>query len=40
MMCEQAVAEAEIAPPPEEAMPVMQDGKLEHDFTFNYVPIQ
>lgn len=40
LMCEQSVAEAEIAPPPEEAMPVMQDGKLEHDFTFNYVPIQ
>lgn len=40
LMCEQSVSEAEIAPPPEEAMPVMQDGKLEHDFTFNYVPIQ
>ncbi|MEQ1859879.1 MAG: TonB C-terminal domain-containing protein [Chthoniobacteraceae bacterium] len=40
MMCQQSVNEAEIAPPPEEAMPVMQDGKLEHDFTFNYVPIR
>ena len=40
MMCEQSVTEAEIAAPPEEAMPVMPDGKLEHDFTFNYVPIQ
>lgn len=40
MMCQQAVAEAEIAPPPEEANAVMEDGKLEHDFTFNYVPIQ
>lgn len=38
-MCQQSVAEAEIAPPPEEALPVMNDGKLEHDFTFNYVPI-
>lgn len=40
LMCQQSVAEAEIAPPPEEAMPIMNDGKLEHDFTFNYVPIQ
>ncbi len=40
LMCEQSITEAEIGPPPEEAMPVMPDGKLEHDFTFNYVPIR
>lgn len=40
LMCEQCVIEAEITPPPEEVLPMMPNGQLENDFTFNYVPIQ
>jgi hypothetical protein len=40
LMCQQCITEAEITPPPDEAAPVMPNGQLEHDFTFNYVPIQ
>ena len=35
-ICTQSIAEAEIAPPPEEAQPVMIDGRLEGELTFTY----
>jgi outer membrane biosynthesis protein TonB len=40
LMCQQCVIEAEISPPPAEAEPIMPNGRLEQDLTFNYVPFQ
>jgi len=40
LMCQQCVIEAEIPPPPTEAEPIMPNGQLEQDLTFNYVPFQ
>jgi hypothetical protein len=39
-MCQRGVIEAEISPPPAEAEPIMPNGRLEQDLTFNYLPIQ
>ena len=35
-ICEQSIREAEIGPPPEEAIATMVDGRLEGDLTFTY----
>jgi outer membrane biosynthesis protein TonB len=40
LMCQQCVIEAEISPPPAEAEPIMPNGRLEQELTFNYVPFQ
>jgi outer membrane biosynthesis protein TonB len=40
LMCQQCVIEAEISSPPAEAEPIMPNGRLEQDLTFNYVPFQ
>jgi outer membrane biosynthesis protein TonB len=36
LICEQSIREAEIGPPPDEATPVMIDGRLEGELTFTY----
>jgi hypothetical protein len=38
LICERSISEAEIGPPPEEALAVMVDGRLETELTFTLYP--